>query len=206
MHHPDSRILIFAKAPVPGRCKTRLAAGLGPRRAAAVYRRLLRATVAEAARSRAAPVELWCSPDSRHPCFASLRRDHAVVLRRQPGGDLGRRMHSALASALTRSRAALVIGGDCPVLAGGHLHAALGMLAEGTDAVFAPAEDGGYALVGLRAPAPALFRDVAWGGPRVMTQTRRRLDALDLRAGYLEPVWDVDTPADFRRARRAGLI
>lgn len=206
MRHPDSRILIFAKAPVPGCCKTRLAAGLGPRRAAAVYRRLLRATVAEAVHSEAAPVELWCSPDTRHPCFASLRRDHALALRRQPDGDLGRRMHAALASALTRARGALVIGGDCPVLSGVHLHAALDMLANGTDAVFAPAEDGGYALVGLRHPRPALFRGVSWGGTQVMTQTRRRLDMLNLRAGYLESVWDIDTPADFRRARRAGLI
>lgn len=200
-----SRILIFAKAPIPGRCKSRLAAGLGARRAAAVYRSLLARTVSTAA-AGAVPVELWCSPNTRHPFFRRLRREHGVRLRRQPRGDLGRRMHGAFRTVLKDADAAVMIGGDCPVLAADHLERALAALADGSDAVFAPAEDGGYALVGLRVPRAGLFRGVSWGGPRVMSRTRRRVSALGLRAAYLPAVWDVDTPADFRRAKRRGLI
>lgn len=201
-----SRIVVFAKAPVPGRCKTRLAAGLGARRAAAVYRSLLARTVAEAVAAEAAPVELWCAPDARHPFFRALRRDYGVVLRRQPRGDLGRRMHGAFRAVLSGAPDAVMVGGDCPVLSGEYLRAALAALRNGADAVFGPAEDGGYALVGLREAHARLFRGVHWGGPRVMAQTRRRVAALGLRAVYLPTVWDVDMAADFRRARRLGLV
>jgi hypothetical protein len=196
------RIIIFAKAPVPGRCKSRLAVGLGARRAAAVYCSLLARTVAEAVAADVAPVAVWCSPDTRHPFFTRLRREYGVTLHCQPRGDLGRRMHGAFRAALSEAPGAVMIGGDCPVLSGAHLRAALAALDDGAAAVFAPAEDGGYALAGLREPHAGLFRGMPWGGPRVMAQTRRRAAALGLRVVYLPMLWDVDTMADYRRMIR----
>lgn len=206
MQHPDSRILVFAKAPVPGRCKSRLAADVGEWRAAAAYRSLLARTVAVIVAAELAPVALWCSPDTRHPFFKALRRDYGVTLRSQPDGDLGRRMHGAFERTLRGARAAVLVGGDSPVLSAGHLHSALTVLEDWADAMFAPTEDGGYALVGLRRPRAGLFRGIEWGGPRVMAQTERRVAELDLRAGHLPRLWDVDTAADYRRARRLGLV
>ena len=101
---------VFAKAPVPGEVKTRLARTLGNDAAAAAYRELVERTLATAdvARSRGivAEVELWCSPDVAHPALAEWSRSHGASLHRQHGDDLGARMRGALASALARRRPA----------------------------------------------------------------------------------------------------
>ncbi|MEI7446264.1 MAG: DUF2064 domain-containing protein, partial [Burkholderiales bacterium] len=74
------------------------------------------------------------------------------------------------------------------------------------DAVLAPAEDGGYALVGIARPIPGLFDGVDWGSDRVLAATRDRLRAAAARWTELRTVWDVDVEADLRRwtALRAG--
>ena len=66
------------------------------------------------------------------------------------------------------------------------------------DAVFVPALDGGYALVGLRRPEPTLFEGMAWSTPTVMACTRERLLAAKLSFVELAPVADIDVPADLR--------
>ena len=68
-----------------------------------------------------------------------------------------------------------------------------------------PAEDGGYVLIGLRRPQPALFADVPWGSETVMTETRRRAEKLGLAVRELAALWDVDLPEDLERLRKAGL-
>ncbi len=151
---PAARLLIFAKAPVPGRVKTRLAGQLGTRGAAALYKKLLRRTLTIARVARLCPVELWCAPDGRHGFFTACRRGYGVRLRRQCGGDLGRRMNQALNRTLAARQFAVLIGGDCVSLGAAELRTALSRLAAGRDAVFGPARDGGYLLVGLRQPRP----------------------------------------------------
>ena len=74
----------------------------------------------------------------------------------------------------------------------------------GYDAVVAPAEDGGYALIGLRRPLPELFRDIEWGSERVYAETARRLARYRWRE--LRTVWDVDRPADLERLRSLRLL
>ena len=101
---------------------------------------------------------------------------------------------------------AVLIGSDCPALRPADLRAAARALREGADAVLAPAEDGGYPLIGLRRVSRRLFDGVAWGGPQVLAQTRRRLNALRWRWRELRTVWDVDRPEDVVRLRRSGLL
>ncbi len=206
MEHPRARLLVFAKAPVPGRVKTRLARHLGRRGAAVLYRRVLRQTLARVVAAELAPVELWCAPDARHPFFAACRRDLGVALRVQRGPDLGARMHHALATALEEASYAVLLGGDCVSLTSGDIRQALEALATGRDAVLGPAEDGGYVLVGLRRPCRALFRCIAWGGPRVLAATRRRARRAGLDWAELPLRWDLDRPADLRRLRREGWL
>ena len=157
---PAARLLIFAKAPVPGRVKTRLAGRLGTRGAAELYKKLLRRTLAIAREARLCPVELWCAPDGRHGFFTACRREYGVRLCRQCGGDLGRRMNQALNRTLAVHRFAVLIGGDCVSLGAAELRGAVSRLAAGRDAVLGPARDGGYLLVGLRQRRPALFRGI----------------------------------------------
>ncbi len=201
---PDARILIFAKAPQAGRVKTRLIPALGAAAAADLYARLLEATVARAVSPALAPVCCCCAPDTTHPFFRQLADDYPVTLTQQQGADLGERMQTAACTALAEAGSVLLIGGDCPVLDAGHLGQALAWLAAGSDAVVGPAEDGGYVLLGLKRSAPELFREMPWGGERVLRETRARLQRLGWRYRELPPLWDLDRPADLRRYRAMG--
>jgi hypothetical protein len=100
----------------------------------------------------------------------------------------------------------VLIGADCPSLAPQDLRDAACALAEGADAVIAPAEDGGYGLVAARRPLPVLFRDMPWSTPWIASLTRERAAAAGLRLAELRPVWDVDTPADYHRLVDEGLL
>jgi rSAM/selenodomain-associated transferase 1 len=201
---PDARILVFAKAPVPGRVKTRLSAAVGRRGAARIYRRMLWDALNRLTAARLCPVELWCSPSTDHAFFHACRRRFGVVLRVQQGTDLGARMHYALRHSLTHgARRALVVGGDCPDLTADDCRRALAMLGEHRDAVLGPATDGGYVLIGSRRPAARLFAGIEWGGSRVCALTRRRLAGMGWSWGELPPRADVDRPRDLKGRRLA---
>jgi len=202
--YPQSRLLIFAKAPIPGRSKTRLAGKLGARGAARLHARLTRQTVTTALRAQLAPLQLWCAPSSTHSFFAACRRDYPLTLHRQHGADLGRRMHHALTRALRGSGSAVLIGSDCPALTPAVLKNAFAALRDGADVVLVPALDGGYVLIGVRRSAARLFQAVKWGSERVLAQTRRRLRQLNLTCVELPALADVDTPADLLRMSRSG--
>jgi rSAM/selenodomain-associated transferase 1 len=195
-------IAILAKAPLPGLAKTRLAPALGSDGAAALQARFIERTVATARAAATGPVTLWAAPDQHHPAFQTLSALLGVKLARQPAGDLGARMLAAIEAA---RGPALIIGTDCPALTAEHLTAAATVLRDGCDAVVIPVEDGGYALIGSRAPQPTLFDGVPWGTDSVMAETRRHLRAA--RLIWREParLWDVDEPADLARMHRAGL-
>ncbi|MBC8057408.1 MAG: TIGR04282 family arsenosugar biosynthesis glycosyltransferase [Rhizobiales bacterium] len=192
------QIAIMAKAPIPGLAKTRLIPALGAMGAARLQRRLTRMTVACALDAQLGAVTVWCAPDSRHRFFHALKQTSGVDLLVQPGGDLGASMHTAFRLHCVRGPL-IVVGTDCPVLRPEHLREAAQALIAGDDAVFYPAEDGGYALVGLRAPQPTLFADMPWSTPRVMPETRVRAHAKGLRVREFETLWDVDHPAQLQR-------
>lgn len=199
------RMMVFAKAPVKGRVKTRLRPALGAVGAARVYRRLLEKTLANAAAAQAEALELWVAPGLGHPYVRRLADRYGASLRPQPGGDLGRRMHRALADAARNGMEGIIIGGDCASVSVPDLKAAMAAV-QARRLVFKPADDGGYLLVGGN-PAPAgLFQAIPWGTSSVMGRTRARLRRLGLPWTELSPGWDVDRPGDLRRVARAGLL
>lgn len=204
MQFPGARLLIFAKAPLPGRCKTRLAPLLGADGAADLYCRLLLDTFEKFARKPLCPVSCWCSPDTRHPVFSGARRRLGVELLQQRGADLGERMAHAAEQTLRVADTAVLIGADCPGLGPGHLRDVLERLERGAAAVVIPAEDGGYVLLGLSRFSARLFQGIAWGEDGVMAATRERLAALGWRWEELAPLWDLDRPADLERYRCGG--
>lgn len=199
------QIAIFAKAPVAGYAKTRLIPLLGRQGAADLQAFLIRHTVETATWSSLRPISLWCAPDRSHDLFKSLSRELTIASHQQIGADLGARMSNAF-EALTPNGPVVLIGTDCPALTTEHLVHCADALRDGADAVFIPAEDGGYALVGLRRPVTQLFENIPWGTNEVMSRTRDRLHELRLDVFETQELWDIDTPADFMRAQSAGLV
>ena len=171
---------------MPGRAKTRLIPLLGKKGAARLSERMLQKTIRTA---KAAGFD----PDVRYSTLQG------------PGG-LGDRMHRAFKFALQKHEGAILIGSDCPALAAADLRAAARALRAGFSAVFAPAEDGGYALIGLRRNSRRLFAGIEWGGAKVFAQTRARLALLGWRWKRLRTLWDVDRPEDVARLRRERLL
>lgn len=198
MLYPDARVLIFAKAPEPGRVKTRLIPVIGRQAAAGLQARLLADTVSRLAAAGVSPLELWCSPDPGREPFPELADRYGISLYRQQGDDLGARMLHAAADALGRGSASILVGTDCPPLDGAYLRRALAVL-DGRDAVMGPAEDGGYVLLGLRQAAPTLFAGIPWGTGRVAAITRDRMAALSWDWEELPVLWDLDRPEDLKR-------
>jgi rSAM/selenodomain-associated transferase 1 len=194
------QVAILAKAPIAGLAKTRLIPALGAAGAARLQRQFTRDTVRTARAAGLGPVTLWCTPDTRHRFFRALARFEGVRCLTQPSGDLGDRMHTAFRLHCVDGPT-LLIGTDCPAMQPRHLREAAQALLAGRDAVFYPAEDGGYVLVGLRRPQPALFERMTWSTSDVMNDTRVRAHALGLGVREFDPLWDVDLPDDLARLR-----
>jgi rSAM/selenodomain-associated transferase 1 len=188
-------VIVMAKAPVPGYAKTRLIPALGAVGAAQLAGRLLQHAVGAALQSKLGLVDLCCAPDRHHPLLQPIRHSAGLSLSDQGEGDLGDRMSRAFERWWPLADRILMTGTDAPGLDAQMLQHAAGCL-DDADAVFVPAVDGGYALVGLRRPAPALFQGVPWSTDRVMHATRQHLAAAGLRHVELESLSDIDEPAD----------
>ena len=190
-------LIIFAKAPVAGQAKTRMIPALGAQGAARLAQQLLLHAVQQAAQVPWDALELCVSPDTTHPAFAQAKDMAQCPLSWsvQGDGDLGKRMHRAFVRGLSRHAVVLLMGTDAPGLTAQVLQQAAQSL-QTHDAVFVPAWDGGYALVGLRRPVPELFEGMVWSTPDVMAETRMRAHQAGLSWHELAPVHDMDEPSD----------
>jgi uncharacterized protein len=194
-----TRIVIFAKAPVPGRVKTRLVPALGEAGAAQLAHRMLLATVAEAEAAGLATPEICASPRPDHPDWQPFLPQADVGLASQGEGDLGERLARAARRVLGGDENILLIGTDCPALDRHKLRRAAEALSA-KDAVIHPAVDGGYALLGLRRFDPCLFEGIAWSGPTVTADTIARIAALGWSLSVAETLQDIDEPEDLEAA------
>lgn len=191
----STAVIVFAKAPVAGSAKTRLAPALGLEGAAVLATYMLEHALAQAVAASVGPVELCVAPDASHPALRQAAARFDTALTEQGAGDLGLRMHRAFARSLTRYGRVLIIGTDAPVLDAAMLREAAERLLD-HDVVFVPAHDGGYALVGQRHADPRWFSDIPWSTAGVMEETRRRMRAARVRWAELAPVADIDEPGD----------
>jgi len=194
-------VAIMAKAPRPGTVKTRLCPPLLATEAAALYRCfLLDKIAAVGGLVDTRPVIAYTPADAR-PEFDVLAPGFAFVA--QDGPDLGARLHATLAGLLAAGHAgAIAVDSDTPTLPSGFLQQAVDCLSRpGPDVVLGPTEDGGYYLIGIRAPHRELFETMPWSTSDVLEITRRRADAAGLRALCLPSWFDVDTPDDLERLR-----
>lgn len=195
----DTVLQVFCKAPVPGRVKTRLQPQLTASEAAAVYRRLVLDTLGKVCNLTFSSIQVWCAPNTDHPFFRELAARFAIELRSQSTGDLGERMDFAVRAGLSDYPQVILIGSDIASLQPADLEQAVAGLRAANDVVIAPAEDGGYALIGMKSPCSKLFRGIAWSSATVMTQTSQKLREANLTWRELRQQWDVDTYSDFLR-------
>jgi rSAM/selenodomain-associated transferase 1 len=200
----ENSIAVFARAPVAGNVKTRLIPMLGAHGAAALHRSLTEHALAVAQASGIGPLELWCAPTTEDAFFRNCHERFHAELHLQCDGDLGARMLDAFEQTLARSRHVLLLDSDCPTMTAADLWTALRALREGRDAVFCPAEGGGYTLVGLTHAMPALFDMMNWTTGDVMEETRQRLRNLGWRWLEMPAHRTLDSPDDYRQLVREG--
>jgi len=190
-----SVLAIFAKTPLPGRVKTRLGPALSPEEGAELYRCMLLDTVA---RVRVLSVDTVIFFDGDEAVFRDLAPGALLV--RQHGGGLGERLEHAFEElGALGYRARVVIGTDAPDLPLGYIAEAFRRIEAGSDAVFGPAEDGGYYLVALGGATGGLFRDIPWSGPQVLALSRERARAAGFTTALLPAWYDVDSFEDLLR-------
>lgn len=194
-------LLVFLKAARLDTVKTRLAATIGADAALAAYRELVAATLQPlAALAPEIEVELRFAPDdAREELTPWLQPGWRAVP--QGEGDLGDRLARAFGEAFVDGcQRVLVIGSDCPYVTAVDLRAALAALDQ-ADLVLGPATDGGYWLLGLKAPHPEVFSGIDWSTPQVRAQTLDRAGSAGLRVTELRELSDVDTEAEWRTWR-----
>lgn len=190
------KLIIFIKNPILGNVKTRLAATVGQEKALQIYRELC-AITRDLAEKSSAKCYLFYSDfiDSNDEWSPAVFEKH---LQKQ-SNDLGERMNAAFQTVfdahepLTRT---IIIGTDCPGISQDLLAQAFYLL-DWHDVVLGPAEDGGYYLLGLKAPTPELFSDMVWSTNTVCTETYDRADDLGQGVHLLCVLCDIDTEADY---------
>lgn len=190
-----ARLIIFAKAPKPGFAKTRLIPQLGADGAAQLATQLLLHTIEVARSTHFKTIELCITPCPADPLFKEIANKENLNLSCQTHGDLGQRMSAVFSRHLEHADKVLLIGTDAPGLNSNMLHEAAKLL-DTHDAVFIPALDGGYTMIGLRKHHPSLFSNIPWSTSSVMSATRTALKNAKLSWAEMEPLTDIDEPQD----------
>lgn len=195
-------MVLFARAPVPGRAKTRLIPALGPEGAAEIYRCFLLDTL-EALRGLPADVIVAAAAQDEVEALSAAVREAAcpAALAVQRGDTLGDRVGNALGDALSQGySAAIAIGTDAPDLPVAYIGRAIELVGA-NDLVLGPCLDGGYYLVGMQKLHPPLFQGIEWSSAGVLSGTLKRASQMGLAVALLDRWEDVDTLPDLERLR-----
>lgn len=195
----EAAIALFAKAPLEGMVKTRLADKLTPMEAAAFHRECVFAVWERLTILPLADAFLYADMHwQEFEVLAGIER-----FRLQRGADLGARMAVCLDDLLGFGyRNALIVGSDAPTLQVGQIKEALVAL-ETNDAVLGPSQDGGFTLIGARRTATGMFEGVVWSRPDTCEETLRTMRGAGLETGTTPSMgYDVDRPEDLERLER----
>lgn len=189
-------MILFAREPLPGRVKTRLAAAIGDQAAVELYRAMLRDMLETSRKlTDVESVVFWDCEEQSLPLLAEIYRCSS---RRQISGDLGQRMQAAFVEMFADGfESCCIIGSDTPDLPHEYIQDAYQLLEEQqADAVFGPSADGGYYLLGLKRLFPQLFCGIDWSTSHVLRQSLAAAGSAGATAGLLPEWYDIDTPED----------
>lgn len=199
MSAQPGEVIVFARYPEAGRCKTRLAAAVGEARALSIYRALLAHTLEVL---RACPfTKVLCVEPPERALGAEEWAPGMDCYLPQSQGDLGARMEAAVAERLSAgAKRVILLGADCPQISKDSVISSMLDL-DHADVVLGPTEDGGYYLLGLKGRHPFLFRDIPWSTEKVLEKTLNILKFHSLSYLLRNTFLDVDTLEDYLRAR-----
>ena len=197
---PRSRILVFSKPPLPGKCKTRLIPYLGEQGAARLQENLIKKIIADLVTFKLCPIEIWQSEQTDY--FTSHYKTHKeIAIYTQDGIDLGVRMENAIQESLKRAERIILIGSDCVLYSKSYLSIALKTLGN-NQVVLGPAKDGGYVLIGVKQIHPTLFSNIEWGSDNVLDITVHKIQEANLEFELLSELWDIDTESDIELLKK----
>lgn len=201
--HSKRGLIVIAKRPVPGEVKTRIGVSLGPEAAAELYRASLLDTLELVSSLPGVEPAVSYAPatEEARAYFEGIAPGFHLVPQVEPS--FGERLFGAFRGmfALGFGEVCLV-GTDNPSLPVAHLETAFRLLGEPeTDVVLGPVSDGGYYLLGMKAPQPALFERITWSTEVVAEQTRERAREAGLRLAEVPAWYDLDTADDLRHLR-----
>jgi rSAM/selenodomain-associated transferase 1 len=190
-------LVVFARSPRMGLVKSRLGRDIGVVAALEFYRSTLPATLRRLSRHRR--WRCWLALDRKGGYRRGLLGDGGWTIVDQGTGDLGGRMTRILQS--LPPGPVVIAGSDLPDLRAGHVAHAFAALGR-ADAVFGPALDGGFWLMGVgsRARRRQLFADVRWSSRWALSDTLANLSGMSVE--FLELMRDVDDGASYAAWRR----
>lgn len=188
-------LYLFAKAPVPGKVKTRMMPELTPANCAELAELMLQQTLEKVAESWPGQRVLCADPDTRIPVFTKLCHHYGFQVEAQALGDLGDRMESSLKRGIKECGSAAVMGCDTPHISCENLRYLYQKMSNGENVV-GPALDGGFYFLGLNRFDPVLFSDIQWGGDEVLEDLQKNARELDMRLCEYQILRDIDNWED----------
>lgn len=191
----DITLLVFAKAPIAGRVKTRLQPKCTPAQSAAIAEILLFACIENVAQSWPGPIKLMVWPTLDHPSIERVANRFGIPSFMQSTGDLGHKMYTAMQQF---GYPCAVLGSDIPHVSADSLATTCKALRRGRNIV-GPADDGGFYLMGLNSEQPTLFNDVSWGEATVLQEVLNNAQHLGLDFEFLDSTYDIDDWSDVQR-------
>jgi len=190
---------MMARAPVPGRCKTRLAATLGEMAAARLYEAMLVDSMESYTRVGATRNVVVAAPEFEGVRILSKLAPRGWEVIPQEGTGLGERLTNAFRALKVDGSPVLLMDSDSPTLPIEPVSAAVQRFNGVSRVLLGPTDDGGYYLIGLSSLDLDVFRDIPWSTPRVLEATLARCAALSLSTELLPSWYDVDERKDLER-------
>lgn len=198
-------LCVFAKPPIPGRAKTRLAAKIGDEGAcrlatAFISDFLLLASSYDWAEPVLATTEDGMREDSfPSEAFPSQLRHEEIPRWLQPPGDLGAKIEGVVRKGLERAPFVVCCGADSPGRPRERLESVRREMDLGADIVLGPAEDGGYDILAMRTCPEGILAELPWSQPTTFAATKTRFEERGLTVSVLDTWWDVDEVEDLDR-------
>jgi rSAM/selenodomain-associated transferase 1 len=197
----EKLLIIFAKEPVKGKVKTRLAKQIGKEKALETYLSLLRKTFRTFKEAKH-DVSVYFTPIKTNLKELAPRR---FKFKQQKGKNLGSRMLNAFKEKSKKYEKTIIIGVDCPFTNKRLVNKAFASLSR-YPVVLGPSHDGGYHLIGLSKSFPSIFQNISWGTNRVLRQTLKKCKLLKIKPHLLKRLYDIDTLNDLRKWRNKNEI